>query len=152
MLTMNDSTALWKQPHPTLRRGADQRKHAQFASLRLRLLPEEVILELPRPDVVVGRHSEADVRLTHPDVSRRHCRLAFVDGRWRVQDLNSLNGVYLNNERIVDATIYEGDRLRLGGQVLIVDMVNAGSANPQAELLMSIAQAIPGQPDLRQAS
>ncbi|NJN37217.1 MAG: FHA domain-containing protein [Nitrospiraceae bacterium] len=36
-----------------------------------------------RPDMIVGRHTECDIRLPLPDVSRRHCRLQFVEGCWQ---------------------------------------------------------------------
>jgi pSer/pThr/pTyr-binding forkhead associated (FHA) protein len=92
-----------------------------FAPLRLRKLPGQETLVLERPQVLVGRHSDADVRLAYHDISRRHCRFVFVDGQWRVQDLDSLNGTYLNNVRTTEATLLDGDRLRLGPVVFVVE-------------------------------
>ena len=135
---MNRSTANWKRS-PGDEPDADD---LAFVRLRLRLLPEDVIVELTRPDVVVGRHSQAEVRLADPDVSRRHCRLVFTDGLWRVQDLSSLNGVWLNEQRIADGALYAGDRLRLGGHVLVVDQAAAPAAS-EREVLRSIAEALP---------
>jgi pSer/pThr/pTyr-binding forkhead associated (FHA) protein len=90
--------------------------------LRLVLQPSGLVLEVLRSDVVVGRHSQADVRLPLPDVSRRHCRLVFTEGAWQVTDLNSLNGVYVNDERVPSATLHHRDRLRLGGFTFEVDL------------------------------
>src|SRR5438552_1129853 len=83
--------------------------------LRLVLQPAGPVVEVTRPDLVVGRHSQADVRLPLPDVSRRHCRLVYADGNWDVSDLNSLNGVFLNGERVRQATLRHDDELRIGG-------------------------------------
>src|SRR5205823_4724 len=67
-----------------------------FVPLRLLLQPGGLCVELNKPEMLLGRHSTADVRLSLPDVSRRHCRFAYADGHWRVFDLNSLNGVFIN--------------------------------------------------------
>jgi pSer/pThr/pTyr-binding forkhead associated (FHA) protein len=90
--------------------------------LRLVLLPGGLTVELTRPDMVIGRHSEADVRLALPDVSRRHCRFIFQHGHWKVIDLNSLNGVFVNGERMHEAVVYDGDHVRLGGFTFAVNL------------------------------
>lgn len=86
-----------------------------FLPLRLVLHGTEHSIELTQADQVLGRHSEAEIRLPLPDVSRRHCRLAFQDGRWHVWDLNSLNGTFLNDSRVKHAELENGDVLRIGG-------------------------------------
>src|SRR5437868_1999047 len=102
-----------------------QRPHlvmpAGFVPLRLFAEPDQIRIELNRPFVVVGRHSEAGLRLAYPDVSRRHCRFSFESGQWRVYDLKSLNGVYLNGEQVIDAALYAGDRVRIGNVLLLVE-------------------------------
>ncbi len=92
-----------------------------FVPLRLVVQPTGVVLEVRRPDVVLGRHSEADVRLPLPDISRRHCRLRFDDGQWRIFDLESSNGVFINGERMQEANLYDGDRLQLGMCTCLVE-------------------------------
>lgn len=87
---------------------------APFIPLNLVLDPVGLRVKVSRSDMVVGRHSQADIRLTLPDVSRRHCRLLFEAGQWRVVDLNSANGTFVNGERISQANLYDGDRLQLG--------------------------------------
>jgi pSer/pThr/pTyr-binding forkhead associated (FHA) protein len=99
---------------------------ADFVPLRLILQPTGMVVELTRADVIVGRHSEADVRLPLPDVSRRHCRFVFGNGNWVVMDLNSLNGIYVNDELVGQATLKQGDRLRIGGFLFAVDLARPG--------------------------
>src|SRR5262245_41078827 len=89
--------------------------------LRLVMQPAGLAIKLNRSGMVVGRHSTADVRLPLPDVSRFHCRLQFESGAWRVVDLNSMNGVYLNGERVTQATIRPGDQVRVGGFTFVVE-------------------------------
>jgi pSer/pThr/pTyr-binding forkhead associated (FHA) protein len=85
-----------------------------FIPLRLVLEPVDLNIEVNQPEVIVGRHSHAEVRLALPDISRRHCRLVFEEQQWRVYDLDSLNGVFVNGERMQEATLYDGDHLQLG--------------------------------------
>lgn len=93
-----------------------------FAPLQLLLLPGGLRIDLSRPDMMLGRHSAADIRLALPDVSRRHCRFVFQHGAWKVIDLNSLNGVFVNDERMQEAVLYEGDRVRIGSFTFQVHM------------------------------
>ncbi|MGA8122848.1 MAG: FHA domain-containing protein, partial [Mycobacterium sp.] len=46
-------------------------------------------------DVVVGRDLRADMRITHPLISRAHLLLRFDQGRWLAIDNGSLNGTYV---------------------------------------------------------
>jgi pSer/pThr/pTyr-binding forkhead associated (FHA) protein len=100
---------------------------ADFTPLKLLLQPGGLCVELNKPDMLVGRHSTADVRLSLPDISRRHCRFMFADGGWRVLDLNSLNGIYVNGERLHEATIFHRDRVRIGSLTFEADF----GAEPQ---------------------
>ena len=95
---------------------------ADFVSLRLLLQPGGLCVELSKPDMLIGRHSTSDVRLSLPDISRRHCRFVFADGCWRVIDLKSLNGVFVNGERLHEAQLFHGDRVRLGSLTFDVDL------------------------------
>src|SRR6185437_13972961 len=71
--------------------------------LRLTLEPSGLIVEVTQANTLVGRHHEANLRLPLPDVSRQHCRLLFENNAWRVRDLKSLNGVYINDVRVQEA-------------------------------------------------
>jgi pSer/pThr/pTyr-binding forkhead associated (FHA) protein len=99
-----------------------------FVPLRLVLQPSGMIVPLHRRDVIVGRHSGADVRLPLPDVSRRHCRFLCTAGRWEVIDLNSLNGLWVNDARVPRADLRHGDTVRIGGFTFAVDLTPAPAA------------------------
>ena len=109
------------------------------------LQPTGAILEVKRPDVVVGRHSGADVRLSLPDISRRHCRLFYADGRWEVNDLDSLNGVWVNEEAVEQAVLNQGDTIRIGGFTFKIDLSKPATAADDARdgVLRSIFSALP---------
>jgi pSer/pThr/pTyr-binding forkhead associated (FHA) protein len=81
--------------------------------LRLRMQPGGYTIDLNEPDLVLGRHSEADLRVPLPDVSRRHCRFVHSDAGWELIDLGSLNGVYVNGARVAKAMLHAGDTVRI---------------------------------------
>lgn len=116
-----------------------------FVPLRLAMQPSGATVELTQPDVLLGRHSHADIRLPLPDVSRRHCRFLFSQGVWQVVDLNSLNGVFLNDQLIRQASVRQGDILRIGGFTFVVELgtTAADSPNDSAGLIRSILKARP---------
>jgi predicted component of type VI protein secretion system len=93
-----------------------------FRPLKLVLQPGGLAVELTRPDMVIGRHTGVDVRLPLPDVSRRHCRFVYAQGMWQIFDLDSLNGVFVNGERVRQATLHQGDLLGIGGFRLAVEL------------------------------
>lgn len=65
-------------------------------------------------DVVIGRDLRADVRIPHPLVSRAHLLLRFEQGRWLGIDNGSLNGIYVNGQRVPVVDIRDGQAVNLG--------------------------------------
>jgi pSer/pThr/pTyr-binding forkhead associated (FHA) protein len=92
-----------------------------FVPLKLCITSEHLHIDIWRPVAIIGRHSDVDIRLAYPDISRRHCRLAFEDGQWRVNDLNSLNGIYVNNFAADESTLFTGDIVRIGCVQLLIE-------------------------------
>lgn len=63
----------------------------------------------------VGRHPESDIFLDDITVSRHHAELRRSDdGTYSVCDTGSLNGTYLNRERIENAALANGDEVQIG--------------------------------------
>jgi pSer/pThr/pTyr-binding forkhead associated (FHA) protein len=62
----------------------------------------------------VGRHPESDIFLDDITVSRRHVEFRRADESFRVHDVGSLNGTYLNGDRVDDAELQNGDEVRIG--------------------------------------
>jgi pSer/pThr/pTyr-binding forkhead associated (FHA) protein len=104
-----------------------------FQPLRLRLHPGDHIYDLTSPDVMLGRQSDADLRMPQPDVSRQHCRFRFTRDGWQIVDLGSLNGVYVNGARVRKVTLIQpGDHIRICGVEFDVEDSNAVADGPSA--------------------
>ena len=62
----------------------------------------------------IGRSLAADLRFDDPTVSRRHAMVHRAEGVARVLDDRSLNGVFVNGERVDMRTLSDGDELTIG--------------------------------------
>jgi len=61
-----------------------------------------------------GRHPESTIFLDDITVSRRHAEIHRSSDGYRVVDVGSLNGTYLNRERVEEADLQDGDELQIG--------------------------------------
>jgi pSer/pThr/pTyr-binding forkhead associated (FHA) protein len=61
-----------------------------------------------------GRHPESDIFLDDITVSRRHAEFVRGTGTYTVRDVGSLNGTYVNHERIEEARLASGDEVQVG--------------------------------------
>jgi pSer/pThr/pTyr-binding forkhead associated (FHA) protein len=70
---------------------------------------------LDKDVVTAGRHPESDIFLDDITVSRRHAEIRRgAAGSFTVHDVGSLNGTYLNRERVDDDELANGDELQVG--------------------------------------
>lgn len=81
----------------------------------------------------IGRAPDADLVLTHASVSRRHAELApEPDGLWRITDLDSKNGTYVDGARIASTVLARGAWLRFGDVHCEFSLLDAQAAEDQA--------------------
>jgi pSer/pThr/pTyr-binding forkhead associated (FHA) protein len=62
----------------------------------------------------IGRDPKSDVFLDDVTVSRKHAELRRTSGAFTIHDLGSLNGTYVNRERVEMTTLASGDELQVG--------------------------------------
>jgi hypothetical protein len=62
----------------------------------------------------VGRHPDSDIFLDDVTVSRRHAEFSREGDGFVVRDVGSLNGTYLNRERIESTLVHSGDEVQVG--------------------------------------
>jgi hypothetical protein len=68
---------------------------------------------------VIGRGTEADIRIPDTGVSRKHVDVQLSDGMVTVEDLGSTNGTLVNGRRVGSQQLADGDVLRIGHSVLV---------------------------------
>ncbi len=75
-----------------------------------------------------GRHPDSDIFLDDITVSRRHAEIVRVGESYVLRDVGSLNGTYLNRERIEEAKLSNGDELQIGKFKLVFFSGAAGES------------------------
>jgi adenylate cyclase len=62
----------------------------------------------------VGRHPSNTIQVLDRIVSKEHCHIDLVNGRFMLKDLGSLNGTYVNGERAQERVLFPGDEITMG--------------------------------------
>jgi predicted component of type VI protein secretion system len=81
---------------------------------------------LTQPSIVVGRNPTCDLVIPSSKVSGTHCRLEWIDGYWRVQDLGSRNGVRVDGVKCEQAWVHPNMRLVIGDHRFEIDYTPQG--------------------------
>lgn len=97
----------------------NQRQH-----LAVQLVQREGISPISIPldgleELLIGRSSSCALRLSHKRVSGSHAKLYPDKGGWRICDINSTNGTFVNGKRIQAQTLRDGDIIIIGPYDLI---------------------------------
>ncbi|WP_406210410.1 FhaA domain-containing protein [Streptomyces decoyicus] len=74
--------------------------------------------QISRPTLVLGRSTDADVRIDDPGVSRRHCEIR-VGTPPTIQDLGSTNGIVVDGQHTTRATLRDGSRIVVGSTTIV---------------------------------
>jgi two-component system, cell cycle response regulator len=64
--------------------------------------------------LIIGRGENCEIRINDNSVSRRHAMVLSRDGGWAIADLDSTNGIFLNNVAVDSAPLEDGDYVRIG--------------------------------------
>lgn len=76
---------------------------------------------LSADEVIIGRHGAADIRFADMSVSRYHAVLCVSNGVWRVIDLGSKSGTFVNGKRVQEQmTLGDRDEIRFGTKAAII--------------------------------
>jgi len=105
---------------------------------------DRILKEVPMGSsaVTIGRLPNNTVAIDNPAVSGQHARVIVAGGQVIVEDLNSRNGTFVNNQAVTKHTLQEGDVIRIGKHTLTFYGVGKGEAIPDT----ASASAAPGAP------
>jgi len=105
---------------------------------------DRILKEVPvgSSAVTIGRLPNNTVAIDNPAVSGQHARVTVAGGQVIVEDLNSRNGTFVNNQAVTKHPLQEGDVIRIGKHTLTYYGVGKGEALPDT----APAAAAPGAP------
>lgn len=113
-------------------------------------LPEKIRFLRPR-SYSIGRARHNDIAFNEPSISKHHARLEYQDGRFFVEDADSLHGLYVNATKIRRAELTPGAQIQLGNVTLKYSVLGVESSTgemgklpwvEQQQLLLSVVQTL----------
>ena len=80
--------------------------------------------------VKIGRTNHCEVVINDQLVSREHCQLQLMSEGLFLEDLKSVNGTLVNNQRITRVLLHPGDKIRLGLSDILLEQVRDKETAP----------------------
>lgn len=69
--------------------------------------------------VTIGRTPGNEIAVDIPEVSRRHAQITLTEAGFKIKDLGSNNGTFVNDERLAEAVLKDGDKVQVGRAVFV---------------------------------
>ena len=79
--------------------------------------------------IIIGRGDKADIKLNDTKASREHVEITKVGIQWVATDLGSQNGIIVNDKKVTQSQLNEGDKIIIGQTVLKFAKVEVGAKN-----------------------
>jgi len=97
---------------------------------KLEYMVDEVrkVFYLTKDLVVIGKLPENDIELKDNTVSRQHCRLQRSGKSYKLADMNSTNGCYINGRRVQSKSLDVGDKITIGRTTLHFQAIAKGES------------------------
>ncbi|HSJ87897.1 MAG TPA: FHA domain-containing protein [Anaerolineales bacterium] len=95
----------------------------------------ESIRHFTQQEIMLGRDTNSDLTVMDDALSAHHARVTYHHGQWWLEDLNSTNGTYLNNEKLnTAAVVITGDEFRCGNTVFSIRIDADDKLSPTIKL------------------
>lgn len=92
-------------------------------------------LEFDRPEITIGRVQGNDIVLPKGNVSKRHSRIVYKDGKFIIVDLKSTNGTYVNGRKITAPLVIKGtDKIYIGDFIMNIEEGTGPSTSSTADI------------------
>jgi hypothetical protein len=92
--------------------------------------------------IIVGRGDHCDLRLEDGSVSSEHARLVRDSGGWRIVNLLSTNGTFVNGQKVSSSAVKDGDRIGFGGGEFILHDPDESKASGSGMLWPIVLSAV----------
>lgn len=83
--------------------------------------------------LVIGRSRSCELTLKSLDASRRHAEIVNVGGGYRIRDLGSSNGTFVNGDPVDERLLKTGDRIQIGGEFITFCELDQALDSPETE-------------------
>lgn len=79
--------------------------------------------------IIIGRADSADIQIVDTKISREHAELTFASGQYVITDLGSPNGIVVNDQKIVQKKMVEGEKIVIGQTVFKYNIIQVAESN-----------------------
>jgi pSer/pThr/pTyr-binding forkhead associated (FHA) protein len=91
--------------------------------------PDFGVYPLTERETIVGRSPDTDIQLSHdPTISRQHFKVIKEDGKYRLVDMKSANGTFVNGAKISEVNLQDKDQIQAGQTKLLFRTGSQGPA------------------------
>ena len=92
-------------------------------------------MEFDRPEITIGRVAGNDIVLPRNNISKRHSRIVFKDGKFIVVDLKSTNGTFVNGRKITGPLVVKGsDKIYVGDFIVTIEEGTGAATSSTSDL------------------
>jgi pSer/pThr/pTyr-binding forkhead associated (FHA) protein len=90
--------------------------------VRVKKNGDQKVFPLTTGSITIGRKHDCDLQIPLDSVSKKHCQLSCEKGVWKIRDLGSHNGTFLNGKKIEEAEIQPGSSLTIGPVTFVLQV------------------------------
>lgn len=98
--------------------------------------------------ISIGRDNDNQLIYDNAMISRHHAILSYVNKKWYIEDNDSGNGVFLNDERVLKSELGLGDVINIMGLIIIIGSSFIAYNSPNGNVTVNMLQAIPFMPQV----
>ncbi len=137
------ATLLWPTKHRRRTTPGRENKEAPHAYLEFPARPGAQAFGVTTTALRIGRHRDNDLALDDPSVSRHHAEIHRKrDGSFTITDLDSLNGVFVNDRQVKSASLAEGDLVEVGDVQLRFTLSPGDGSNEEDRTVMGLDRTV----------
>lgn len=106
---------LWRDQQKAIRESSEYR----ILPINLKVVKSGLAFTFSQPEFFIGREAQADMQIPDETLSAMHARVFYKNGQWMIEDLQSTNGTFINDERLSTPSILvDEDQITCGGALI----------------------------------
>jgi pSer/pThr/pTyr-binding forkhead associated (FHA) protein len=111
---------LWKDLQQNIKNSTEY----QISTIYITLPASGLAYTFNQPEFYIGRETQAELQIPDETLSALHARFFFKNNQWMIEDLQSTNGTFLNEERLsTPSVLVEGDEITCGNIHMLVSFL-----------------------------
>ncbi len=91
-----------------------------------------------KKSLAIGRAPECDIVINDPSISREHAEIEQRNSTYYIRDLDSKNGVIVNKETVLECSLHNDDRIRLGETEIVFSVLHQKRTTPSENLMVKV--------------